>query len=396
MKLPNQRPPEIAHKTPTRKANPTKKADMAPRGMWFEDRKGRDLPFLARWRAGKEKFSKGFASKEERRQFSKSWEKKRKQHGVDAVTVSPRDVLRWHEFDEMTHGADPVEVARFWLKFNKGAALTLSEAVKKYGGVRAAPMTGHMEKHLERLCAALGDRRLADVTADDLREWLDRLRLPRLGATPMSPVTRKQHVRSLRAFFSEAVAQHWLEFSAADAVALPADGDADEDDAVSVMTVEDGCKLFEANRGELCIGRLALEAFGGLRYTSAARLCKSDLLWDEEGIVFPGSKHKSGRRHFVNGWPGNLWAWLRHAHKGCWEITVRQYLDLKREAFERARVTNPGNVLRHSFASYHLALHRNQQLTAYLMTKTSFSSLNNDYRGRATAGDAEKWFGIMP
>jgi hypothetical protein len=85
-------------------------------------------------------------------------------------------------------------------------------------------------------------------------------------------------------------------------------------------------------------------------------------------------------------------------------VSPRNYAKLKREAFERAGLKGAGmdaeamrNVLRHSFASFHLAAFRDAKLTLYLMTKTSLASLNNDYRGRVKSrADAEGFFRIVP
>lgn len=54
------------------------------------------------------------------------------------------------------------------------------------------------------------------------------------------------------------------------------------------------------------------------------------------------------------------------------------------------------NVCRHSFATYHLAAFKDPKLTGYLMTKTSLSSINNDYRGRATHAAGLEYFAILP
>jgi hypothetical protein len=77
-------------------------------------------------------------------------------------------------------------------------------------------------------------------------------------------------------------------------------------------------------------------------------------------------------------------------------MTARQYLNEKSAAFARAGVENPGNVLRHSFCSYHVAMHRDAARTAVLLTHTSPVMLYRHYKGKATAADAGKWFSIMP
>jgi integrase len=289
----------------------------------------------------------------------------------------------------------------------------LKQVIEKYPATRSKPMSSSMSLHLARLGNALGDRRFTSITPEDLRDWLKALKPGRLNGSAPSAFTIRSHCKSIRTLWSAAVVQRWASYNAAAAVPIPQiSGEGDE---VNILTVDEARRLFAANHDALCVGRLALEAFGGLRYTSAARLTRNDILPGEKGIVMPGRKHKSGKRHFVSGWPPNLFKWIRHARPECWEIGERAYLDLKRAAFVRAglkpdvpetgKALRPDevavletrkNALRHSFATYHLAAFQNQQLTVYLMTKTSISSLNDDYRGRATRSDALAYFQIAP
>jgi len=399
--------------------------------MFFETRTGRDLPFLAQWREigadGKKskRVAQSFADKSSRDAFVHVWINKRTERGKHvslSVPVSKMQV--WEKFDEITGGANPIEVATFWIRNHGGEAgqnMTLNQVIEKYPSTRSKPMSSSMTLHLERLNKVLGNRRFTSITPEDLRAWLKGLAPKRLKGRPPSPITVRTHCKSLRTLWSAAIIQQWASYNTAAAVAFPhVSGEGDD---VNILTVGEARRLFAANRNALCVGRLALEAFGGLRYTSAARIAKDDVLIAEKGIVMPGRKHKSGRRHFVSGWPANLWKWIQHARPECWEISERTYLDLKRAAFVRAGLkpevrskkeeggsngaqatrdveaavlASRKNALRHSFASYHLAAFKDQGLTAYLMTKTSISSLNNDYRGRATEKDAKAYFAIAP
>lgn len=415
--------------------------DCPPRdGLWFEERPGRSRPFLARWRepgangAEGKKRTASFASAAERDRFVAAWEKRRKQFGRAALLARPRDVEVWRLFGEITGGADPLEVARWWVRARGpgGIGLTVAQAYERFCEARQPrgyDTEKHLHLHLGRLCGAIGSMRLEDVMPDHIRAWLAGLVDPETGAA-MHPTTLRHHRVSARLLFRTAVAERWTNFNPVDAVKTPASGpDAEREGEVNILTVDEARRLFDANRDALCIGRLALEAFGGLRFTSAARLRREDINFVERGIVMPGAKHKSKRRHYVDGWPENLWAWVQRAPKACWDIPPRVYLELKREAFERAglkpargtRAASPvvsgsgettrdgarqwteaeaaelegrRNALRHSFATYHLAAYRNPQLTLYLMTKRSLSSLNHDYRGRATQAAGAAYFGI--
>lgn len=77
-------------------------------------------------------------------------------------------------------------------------------------------------------------------------------------------------------------------------------------------------------------------------------------------------------------------------------MTQRNYLNLKAKMFADAAVKNPGNVLRHSFCSYHVSLHKDAARTAVLLTHRSPAMLYQHYRGRATAADAARYFAIAP
>lgn len=176
---------------------------------------------------------------------------------------------------------------------------------------------------------------------------------------------------------------------------------------INLLTVEQARKLFAANRRHRSIGRLALETFAGLRTSSAARLVYDDIKFDRLGIELPGDKHKTRRRHYIDGLPANLWAWLKHAPKAGWKILPRVYAEDKRTMFERAGLKKVKeddkiddeamrNVLRHSFASYHVAANKDPGKTALILTHRNQQMLWRHYKGRASEADGLAYFGIMP
>lgn len=398
-----------------------------PEGMWFETRAEKKKPFFARWRmADGSKTGESFATESERIDFAIAWEKQRKLFGKAARFVDAARVAMWAEFEAIVGtGAHPLTVAREWVKL-RGMShdLPLVEAWGLFNADQelrklSRDSHSHRRTHGQRLCKYFKGVLVGSVRAEGLDAWLAQLRDPDTGQ-PMSPKTKAHHLKTARHFFEWLKDRRKLEHNPALAVTPPEMTVTDAAGVVvhreiNVLTLEDAQRLFAVNADHLCIGRLALEAFGGLRFTSAARLRAADIRWEECGIVMPGHQHKSGVRHFVDGWPANLWAWMKHAPAACWDLPGRIYTDLKREAFERAGLKPPEpeddrawspeeaaqfeamkNVLRHSFATYHLAAFKDPKLTAYLMTKTSLQSLNNDYRGRAAQAAGVGFFAIMP
>lgn len=386
---------------------PKRPPDLPPRGLSFEDRPDRPQPFRVRWREpGGKKRSRSFDSQAKRLAFARDWENRKVTFGRAATVVSPRQVEVWKLFANLTGGRDPLEVARWWVKHSPtvGGQMTVAEAIGKYR--KTARLSGHASLHLDRLQAALGARRLGDLEAEHLAGWLDGLTEPRTGE-PMAAWTRIHHFRSAKRFFEACLSERWADRNPMTTLRQPAR----EEDDVFVISPQECRKLFEVAAGSIAVGRLALEAFGGLRYTSAARMAKGDIDRDARGIVMPGRKHKSGRRHYVEGFPENLWAWLAVTPKQCWSLTERQYFEEKGRIFREAglkpegkartrqdkeRLARMHNVLRHSFASYHVALTGDAARTAILLTHRNQAMLWQHYRGRATKADAEAYFAITP
>jgi site-specific recombinase XerD len=234
------------------------------------------------------------------------------------------------------------------------------------------------------------------ITEAELRSWIYGMRI---NGAAVSTKTQIHHYATIARLFDYC---HKARVIAQNPFALiPRPDDAKHED-VAILSIQQAQDLFEKNKGALCVARLALEAFGGLRYTSASRIEFSDIRTESRGIVFPAPKHKLGKRFYVEGWPDNLWAWIESAPSACWQVSARQYLELKREMFEHAGLKGEGyegelrNVLRHSFASYHVAKHGDAAKTAILLTHRNPSMLYSHYMGVATKADAEIYFSIAP
>ncbi len=366
----------------------------ANKGVAFEFRAGRPKPFVARWTERGVRKSKTFASEKDRADYAAALLARRERLGKDAVTMSAAETETWQIFRRMIGAADPLRVAQFWLQKNgiaeSNGMMTVQTAVERYLGFRYAEGvekdsdTGrHFRKHLsERFCASFGPRNLAEINADELRDWL--------AALPFEPLTKRHHRKDVNTFFKRAVREGWIQRNPCELVAPPKLQQQD----VSVLTLDQARALFAIR--EPVIYRLALEAFGGLRCSSVERLRKEHVDFAARGISMPGQLHKSGKRKYRQGQPANLWAWLDAAPDETWEISERNYDHLKVQAFRDASMKErPHNVLRHTFASAHLALFKNPPLTAYLMQHTS-TKTTEIYEGVMTEQDARAYFEIQP
>ncbi len=169
--------------------------------------------------------------------------------------------------------------------------------------------------------------------------------------------------------------------------------------ATPVLTPEQADRLFrtvEEREPEL-IGFLALAAFGGFRTESEVeRIKRADVVSAlRTGSIAPPVENKTRRRRVVPIIPC-LEAWLRAWLPLGVEICPLNWAK-RWKRVRRASGINPWpqNVLRHSRASYRLALTGDETLTA-AEDGHSAAMLHRHYRALVTKDDAERYFGIMP
>jgi integrase len=165
---------------------------------------------------------------------------------------------------------------------------------------------------------------------------------------------------------------------------------------VGINTPQESAALFafamKSDRFKVAIGRFALEAFVGLRFSSGCRLEKSDLNFEDKGILLPKRKLKTGlaeggRRHYIDGViPGQVWEWLAITPDECWQLDPRQYERLKCDLFTEAKVAHPHNAFRHSFCTYDVAVHKNAGRTAYILCHTDQDLIWSRYKGVQARG----------
>jgi site-specific recombinase XerD len=345
-----------------------------PKGISIGQWSPRPKPFFVRY--GKDRTVESFATEEQRNDRAEELLVIRENEGRSALDYSRRD---WEEFLE-------------WRKIKRRDVLTVTQAVTKYLSLRLAEDLRedsdthlHLKKHLEqRLTEVLGETPLNRVTTEDLREWLYTL--------PFAKVTIKNHRKDVNTFFERCVAEEWIDRNPCRAVKPPR---VDEEPKTPLTPVQIFA-LLHANRIEPVMGRLALELFGGLRYSSAGRLTYDHLDFTSKGIAMPGQGHKSGKWKYRQGHPAVLWDWLSFVPKEAFgAASVSNYGHQKSLAFARAQMANPGNALRESFASYYLAVTKSYQQVGYIMQHTRVGT-TMIYEGIVKEEDARIVFAMTP
>jgi integrase len=367
-----------------------------PRGIRYSERPGLPRPHLLHW-CGADGRRKCVAYEDTatREKAAKALITKREMRGRTVLNFNPRDWEIWEQFKTIVGDADPLEVARFWIARGGSTegrtSTTVAQMIEKYLAARKCEGVGkaslsHTKKDLARLCEAFGTHSAEGVTADQLRAWLK--------ALPFAPTTKRNHHKHGAAAWNWAVREEIAHANPWRNVEKPPM----TTDEVSVLSLADAQKLFataKQQRPAAC-ARLALEAFCGLRHSTAARLHKDEIDFTAKGLRIPAEKLKTQRPQYIEGLPENLWAWLNAASDDSWALSGRDYERAKSDCFRLAKVANPGNVLRHSFCSYHVAQYKDAARTAVILCHTSPRTLYQHYKGLATAADATGYFLIMP
>lgn len=387
MPTPNE-PPQATPTEPPQKRGGKKRE--LPRGYRVEFRgDGRKMAWVL---FAHDKFKEAFETEKAATSAGFELADKEREFGRE---VRAFDVAEWRRYmtAKATHfgGKEPDWAALKARMTLESSDLTVAKAIGDYRAQRGkdglSPATlSQMKKKLERFTEAFGALKLHQVEVDAVRKWAETL------AGRFEPWTVKDHLKVVNTFWQHARREKWCLDNPLDAVSAPKINP----EAINILTLAEARALFAENRDQPCAGRLALEAFGGLRFSSAGRLVLADIRFADLGIELPGRKHKSGRRHYIDGMPDNLWAWLKHAPAECWAMTERQYLKAKGEAFIRAKVTSTPNCLRHSFATYHVASRKDAALTAILMQHTSPTMLYKHYKGSGSSADGAAYFQIVP
>lgn len=347
-------------------------------GQWGNERA---KSFFVRY--GPERKLKSFATEIERNDFATTLAQKNEYYG--AAMLEDFDLDEWQEFKR-------------WKANSENRTPLVSKAVSDYLALRVhegmvvdSDTHRHVTKHLGRLSAKFGPKHLDEIISDELREWLSALSNPRDGK-PMSLVTIKNHRKDVNTFFERAVLEEWIGKNPCNRVKPPKIPEGNKEPLAPKLIFQ----LLHANLTEPVMGRIALELFGGLRYSSAGRLTKDHLDFESKGVAMPGQGHKSEKWKYREGHPSVLWEWLMIAPDNAFTAaSVSNYGHLKTAAFLRAGFPNPGNTLRESFASYLLAQSKSYQLVGYLMQHTRVST-TMIYEGKAKKSEAELVFAMTP
>lgn len=244
-----------------------------------------------------------------------------------------------------------------------------------------------LQQRLGRFVLAFGKRRLNTITLEELRDWLEK--------PGRSPRTRIHFFTKISQLYNYAIRRGWGEVNIVKHLSRPAT----EDKEPGIFTEEQARSLLaHAPRYDL-LAYVAIGLFAGLRTAELFRLDWVAVKLSERSIIVGAEVAKKRSRRVVE-INDTLHAWL----SVCWKPNgpiVGGTKKTKRHRFE-SLVKNAGiakwphNGMRHSFGSYHLALHGDPMKTAVQMGHRSPDIVHAHYKALVLKSDAERFWALLP
>lgn len=273
--------------------------------------------------------------------------------------------------------------------------ILFSEAILRVEGVKKSSKKDSeyvrkFKSTITSLKDAVGDKLLSAVTRDEIEAWLFR--------SDWKPDTIKNKRTDVRTFFNYAAKRHWITLNPAESI----EAVAGTNKPPGILTPEECASVLQAAKTHLpyLLPYIVLNMLCGIRAEEVVKLVPDNIQVDAGFVEVPAYRGdeaiaKSRKRRIVD-LSDNAKAWLTGAEK-IKPKTPKWYARQFPKLRKAAKLNHwPKNCLRHSFASYHLAMHGSADKTAVQMGHHSTKMLFEHYRELVRRCDAERFWSILP
>ena len=270
---------------------------------------------------------------------------------------------------------------------------TLESRTKTHDGRRAqlaADYTKHRKLQLIKVAAMFPKTAVCDLTKEHLNKFISSL-------AALSPKTCNHYRAAIRQFLQWAVRRDYLppthRLFEADAMRTERANTSETE----FYTPSEFALLL--NNADATLQPIfAIGGLAGLRTAELMRLDWADV-WRVRGhIEVTAAKAKTRQRRLVKICPA-LAAWLapyrNHKVGQLWLENENIFQKAFLAFCENLKVARKTNGLRHSFCSFHYAMHSNENLTAQ-QAGNSPAMIHAHYKGLAPKAEAAKWFAVKP
>ena len=375
--------------------------------------------FMIIYYAGGERKRERFYSIEEARERAKAKIKELSDGTAHVGTLTPRQILAVTDAVDLLKGVGVSlsQVAREYVEAFKilRRQPLIAEAAKHYAAylerqtsmhamkfpavveefLKAIETKGRSARYIEdcrsRLSRAAKAFRgyLQRITSSDIEAWLDSIK-----ATGR---TRNNYRAALCTLFSFARSRGYLPRNERTEAEMTMKA-SDRGGEIGIYTPKELSVMLTDIEAKF-LPLVALGAFAGLRTAEIHRLEWQEIDFHSGNIFVGKRKEKIGQRRIVPILPA-LKAWLQPYSKETGTV-VPQYsgdaplLRAFRLALEPLKIDLVHNGLRHSYASYRLAIVQSADQVALEMGSSARNVFQN-YRELVTRAQAHKWFSVMP
>jgi len=353
---------------------------------------------IVRWRVNDPRGNDGkrerkfFETKEDAERYARQKTADREAYGIHFVTIPPseRASLGYQLERLRVLGWSLSAAVDFIQRHGKAPpSITLGEVATEFLAAKRA--AGLRTRYLQTLRASINrfqinrrGRKISEITAAEIQEYI--------GQNGWAPSTMRSYLVDVRTLFAFAMKRKYLPDNPALAVDLPRL----DENPPEIITPIQAKGLLDAclDTAPDILPVIILSLFGGVRRSEAEKI-----EWKEIGaehIEVKAKKAKTRRRRLIP-ISAQLRAWLDCSRQIGGTLPAVNYADKLRRTLDRAdmRTEWPQNALRHSFASYHYAKHRNENETAALMGNSP-QMIFAHYREIVRPAEAETFFDIMP
>jgi len=359
---------------------------------------GGSVSYLVDLTTGKTRKRKFFKSKEEAETFAAHKRIERANYGLEAILLPDGIRREAQELSQRLHtvGHTLTSAVNFFFEHARPSSgqMTVADVIDEM--LKKRRDAGRSENYLEvqrlvlrNFARTFGSRAINLVMSRDIEIWLS-------SNAHWRPRTRLNYQRDLRALWNYALKHGYVAHNPLDRLELPTL----ENEPPGILTpYQANALLVEASKpsGNGMVPYIALGLFAGLRTAELSRLVWSEVDLKSRLVEVTAKKAKTRQRRHVT-ISTNLLAWLKlWVGKGTL-IPELSRLDQQLSGIAtRAGIEClPRNALRHSFASHHLAAHRDAAKTAFELGHNNQDLLFRNYRELVKPKDAKRYWAIRP
>ena len=281
----------------------------------------------------------------------------------------------------------------FYLRYAKPAkgTITVDDAVKLFAKEKLRAnrkpryVNALLANYLKPLVRKFPKKLVNEITMDEMKSFI--------YVKGRAPKTIANYLKSLGVFFNFFIKAGYSTLNPLANLERP---ELDEGKP-AFLTVDQASSLLEYalenNRKGEC-ACMALILFCGVRVEEAKKLSWEDVRLETRKVHLDAIITKK-RKKRINQIAENALVWLTLC-KGDGIIVPKNYMNRLRHVRKKIGLKYFQNSMRHSFASYHVAMHEDAAKTAFMLGHPDANLLYNTYRELIGHEDAKRYWDIIP